>query len=774
MSFHNPLFMVSALLCLSTVSVAAEVSWPAETLTSATNLTAVEGAGTNDFFVNMSSAFWNPVTRRLWVCRNGGTDGSKFWALREDGNGSFEIDVQGGLRGEWTNFGDLEAITQTDYSESVVFLMIEGEERIKECRVAVYGTAVITNNWNTAPFLPLSGGSGAEGLCFIPDSFLIAAGFVDQNGNPYVSQNGMGGLMFVAHQNGGRVYAFDLNRTNSTFTFVGAYKTNFSESCELTFDRSDGRLYILHGADHNTIEVTNLVSTVVGSERQFTELATYGRPTGSPGSWNLEGFAIMPNTDCSSNQRSAFLTIDDGGSQSLLWYKQFPCTCVAGDPSITAHPDPATICTGGTNQFCVTASGSGSVTYQWRKDDTDISGATSSCFTASTAGDYRCVVTGTCGSVTSNAATLTVNSAPSIQTHPTGFTSCAGQAQQLCVVATGSGTLTYQWQLGGVDISGATMTCFTPTVSGTYRCVVTNSCGSTDSDTASVTINSVPAVSSHPSDQTACADQLVPLCVAASGSGTLTFQWRRNEVHIGDATQSCFTPATSGSYRCAVSNSCGTAVSNAATVTANTPPPVSVQPVGASICGGASHQFCALSTDGSASYQWQANGVDIPGATSSCLTAAEPKAYRCVLSNTCGTTFSDEVLLTVGTVNTWFRDADGDGFGSAAETIVSCDAPQGFVSNNGDCNDNSSLVHPGALETCDGIDNNCDGSTDLGCVSTELGNEPYPDNSDTKIVPPASGSLCGTVPANSLLLMATCTMTLACIPRREKRSRRVS
>lgn len=764
---------LTGLVLASAQASAAEVSWPAEALNSAVNLTSIEGAGTNDFYVNMSSAFWNPVTRRLWVCRNGGTDGSKFWALREDGNGSFEVDTQIALRGEWTNFGDLEAITQADYNESVVYLMIEGEERIKECNVSVYGTAVITNNWNTAPFLPLSGGSGSEGLCFIPDSFLSAAGFVDQNGNPYVSQNGMGGLMFVAHQNGGRIYAFDLNRTNSTFTFVGAYKTNFSESCELTFDRSDGRLYILHGADHNTVEVTNLASTVVGSERQFTELVTYGRPTGSPGSWNLEGFAIMSNSDCAGDQRSVFLTIDDGGSQSLLWYKQFPCTCASGDPSISAHPDPATICTGGTNQFCVTASGSGTIGFQWQKDGADISGATSNCFTASTAGDYRCVVSGTCGSATSNAATLTVNSAPSIQTHPSGFTACTGQAPQLCVSATGSGTLSFQWQRGGVDVPGATSTCLTPSVSGSYRCVVTNSCGSTPSNAALVTINSAPTISGDPSNQTACVSQLIPLCVAASGSGTLTFQWRRNDVDIDGATQSCFTPATSGSYRCAVSNSCGTAVSNAATVTANTAPPVSVQPVGASICGGASHQFCVVFTDASASFQWQADRVDIPGATSSCLIATEPKAYRCVLANTCGTTFSDEVLLTVGTAKTWFRDADGDGFGNAADTIDSCDAPQGFVSNNGDCNDNSSLVHPGALEACDGIDNNCDGSTDQGCNDDDPVIEPDPDDSDTNDPAPATGGLCGTVSASSLLLMAVSTLTLTCLSRRGKRRRRI-
>ena len=214
---------VACLLLASLHTAAAEIPWPAESLSAATNLTHVEGPGVNDFHVNLSSAFWNPQTRRLWVCRNGGTGGSKFWALREDGAGGFEVDDQNGQRGEWSNFGDLEAITQADYGEAVVYLLIEGEERIREYSIADYGIAPLVNDWNTAPHLPTSGSAGAEGLCFVPDSFLASQGFVDAGGNPYTSRGGMGGVMLVAHQNGGRLYAFDLNRSDGSFAFVGSY-----------------------------------------------------------------------------------------------------------------------------------------------------------------------------------------------------------------------------------------------------------------------------------------------------------------------------------------------------------------------------------------------------------------------------------------------------------------------------------------------------------------------------------------------------------------------
>jgi len=62
--------------------------------------------------------------------------------------------------------------------------------------------------------------------------------------------------------------------------------------------------------------------------------------------------------------------------------------------------------------------------------------------------------------------------------------------------------------------------------------------------------------------------------------------------------------------------------------------------------------------------------------------------------------------------STWFLDADGDGYGTADVTTDECVAGTGFTDNADDCNDLNDDIHPDALETCDGIDNNCDGRSD--------------------------------------------------------------
>jgi hypothetical protein len=62
----------------------------------------------------------------------------------------------------------------------------------------------------------------------------------------------------------------------------------------------------------------------------------------------------------------------------------------------------------------------------------------------------------------------------------------------------------------------------------------------------------------------------------------------------------------------------------------------------------------------------------------------------------------------------YYADADGDGFGDPDGELFSCDAPDGFVVDATDCDDTSAFNSPVGVESCDGLDNNCDGAADEG------------------------------------------------------------
>ena len=61
--------------------------------------------------------------------------------------------------------------------------------------------------------------------------------------------------------------------------------------------------------------------------------------------------------------------------------------------------------------------------------------------------------------------------------------------------------------------------------------------------------------------------------------------------------------------------------------------------------------------------------------------------------------------------DTYFADADGDGYGDPTVYASECEPPSGHVADGTDCDDADSSVHPGAEEACDGVDRDCDGES---------------------------------------------------------------
>jgi hypothetical protein len=86
----------------------------------------------------------------------------------------------------------------------------------------------------------------------------------------------------------------------------------------------------------------------------------------------------------------------------------------------------------------------------------------------------------------------------------------------------------------------------------------------------------------------------------------------------------------------------------------------------------------------------------------------------------------------LATAPTWYADADGDGSGNARVPWIACEAPTGFVATADDCNDADADAYVGGTETCDGVDEDCDGAvdedaTDAGLWYLDLDGDDYGD-----------------------------------------------
>ena len=65
---------------------------------------------------------------------------------------------------------------------------------------------------------------------------------------------------------------------------------------------------------------------------------------------------------------------------------------------------------------------------------------------------------------------------------------------------------------------------------------------------------------------------------------------------------------------------------------------------------------------------------------------------------------------------TWYPDGDGDGYGDSLAGVLACVQPEGTIADGTDCDDADPDAHPGAVEACDGDDDDCNGRDDLGVV----------------------------------------------------------
>jgi hypothetical protein len=363
-------------------------------------------------------------------------------------------------------------------------------------------------------------------------------------------------------------------------------------------------------------------------------------------------------------------------------------------PTITTQPISKTICSGLSTTYNIVATGA-NLTYQWQLNNVALldggvlSGALTSTLSltsvsSANAGNYTCIVSGTCApSSTSTIASLTVNSTATISSNPTDIISCVGQATTFTLGTTGSG-ITYQWKKGGVNlvnggnISGATLAVLSIantalTDAGQYSCTIVNSCsGTLNSTNATLTVNSLPTITSQPSDVTICGSGPATFSVTATGTN-ITYQWKKGGVNltnggnISGATSASLSIALAsaadvGAYTCFVSGICAPAItSNVANLAVGSLAIITTQPASTAACAGTTTTFNIVVSGTGISYQWKKDGVvlvngsNVTGATTPTLNLAtvsttDAASYTCVTGNACsGFLTSASAVLTINT-----------------------------------------------------------------------------------------------------------------------------
>jgi hypothetical protein len=194
-------------------------------------------------------------------------------------------------------------------------------------------------------------------------------------------------------------------------------------------------------------------------------------------------------------------------------------------------------------------------------------------------------------------------------------------------------------------------------------------CGGASGDSAASTATvtaTAPAITTQPVSLAINEGQAASFTVAASGTATLAYQWRKGGTAISGATSATYSITASaasdaGSYDVVVSNSAGSVTSSAATLTvtaASSAPAITTQPVSQSAAAGGSVTFTvAASGTAPLTYQWRKGGTAISGATSASYTigsvaSTDAGNYDVIVSNANGSVTSATVSLSVSTTTT--------------------------------------------------------------------------------------------------------------------------
>jgi hypothetical protein len=474
--------------------------------------------------------------------------------------------------------------------------------------------------------------------------------------------------------------ALTVSHTNKIVLIAYDKSTNHNKSTDTTVVNFNRPPVISGAHDTTIIELSTVQFTVTATDPDGDNktLSAPTMPTGATFNTTTGAFSWSP-TLTQTGANTVIFKANDGLDTTTK-----TISIVVSDmpaPVITASTGDQTKCVGSPLSFSVTLFGTQTVTYQWKNDagnlteghyvGTKTATLTINSVVAGDASTYSCVVTNAAGSVvTSTGAKLTVNlasTAPStVNASPSSV--CLGGSSTLTETGgtLGIGAI-WKWY---TDTTGAALTTtgasisVSPTAQTIYWVRAEGTCGNTAFKSVAVGVYPTLSVGSITiSTNPVCSGATnLAVSITVTGGSNVHYAWTTPHQAVGNISQ--FTIATisssdNGTYTCVVTDDChsGTsAITKTASLTVNVLPSINTQPASITVAAGSSAIFTVgAAGSGTLLYQWQRDGVNIPG------TVAQSASYtitgatvgdngakiKCIVSNSCGSVSSSEATLTV-------------------------------------------------------------------------------------------------------------------------------
>jgi|GEM_PF-882640 len=387
-----------------------------------------------------------------------------------------------------------------------------------------------------------------------------------------------------------------LNLNKITYVGQGSYRVQLKNQCGIAQSNS---VPITLGAAPTYISKTTDTLFCIGSKMMLNVEANTNNGGQLRYRWTSSSKGLL------SNETNSYTLNNFTSADAATYQIQVSNSCGSiADPiniKVSSSTTPVinsfssttkTPCVGNKLDFNVVTQGV--VTkFLWFRSNTQISSGESFLqipnTTFSDAGAYKVIASNLCGSSTSDEILITINDKPTIIKQPQSSINCTTDRTLSLTtngISNGGGAITYQWYKNAKAIAGGSnailsFTGIDETYNGSYNVVLSNTCGSINSDAVNVVLDfTIPEILRQPQDQTVCSGSpfLLNLKIKDEGTKTFTYQWVKDGTDIPGAKSSVFSNeeavvSNQGQYRVKITGLCGlSAASSLATILVNEKP----------------------------------------------------------------------------------------------------------------------------------------------------------------------------------------------------------